>query len=178
MRIHEFIEYMGKNVNRTLKEEQILTLVKKQLEVKNYVSLSEKKVLVEKIVANSCYLEDGMLKIDPIDCYMYFTMLTIDAYTNLEIDDMENAFDALSESGLLPVVIMSLGQEYNDVQIFLNMRRDEILQSGSIEVQFSKFFNNVLTNVDDLKQAVIEMIGGLNIEKDDVMKLIKMFVQQ
>ena len=178
MRINEFIEYMAKSINRTLKEEQILALAQKQLEVKKYIPIKEKKALVNKIIVNSSYYEEGVLKIDSIDCYMYFTMLTIDVYTNLEIDNIESAFDMLSESGLLPVVVMAIGQEYDDVQTFLNMKRDEILSADSIEAQFGKLFNNILTNVDDLKNALIEVVNDLDINKTDVIKMIKMFVQQ
>ena len=178
MRVHEFIEYMGKNVNRTMKEEQILALVNKQLEVKNYLSLNEKKKLIDRITDKCIYFENNTFRIDSIDSYVYFTMFTIDEYTNLEIDNVEDCFDALSESGLLPVVIMSLGQEYQDVQTFLQMKHGEILENNSLEMQLGKFFESVLGQVTDFSDAVIDSLKGLNIDKDNVIKLIKMFVQQ
>ena len=178
MRINEFIEYMEKNVNRAMKENQILDLAKKQLEVKKYLSIQEKKDLVDKIIYNSAYYEDGVLKIDTINCYMYFTMLTIDAYTNLEIDNMETCFDMLSEYGLMSVVITALGQEYSDVNTFLNMKRDEILADNSIEVQVGKFLDKILRDVDGLKATLTDAVSGFNVNKEDVVKLIKMFVQQ
>ena len=39
MRVQDFIEYMKKNINRTMKNEQILDLVQKQLEVKKYIPI-------------------------------------------------------------------------------------------------------------------------------------------
>lgn len=178
MRINEFIEYMGKNINRTLKEEQVLDLVKKKLEVKNYIPIKEKKELVEKIIHNSIYFENGNYKIDQIDCYMYFTMFTIDTYTNLEVDNTENCFDVLSESGLMPTVIGAIGQEYSDINTFLNMRQDEILESNSIEMQVGKFFTNILEKVDDFEKDLVEALNGLNLSKDSIAKIIKMIVQQ
>lgn len=178
MRTQEFIEYMGKSINGTMKEEQILALAKKQLEVKKYLSIQEKKDLVDKIIYNSVYYQDGISKIDAINCYMYFTMLTIDAYTNLEIDNAEDCYDALAESGLIDVVIASLGHEYEDVHVFLNMKRDEILTGDSIEAQFGKFFNNISNEVSGLKNTLVDAFNGLNIDKTDVIKLIKMIVQQ
>ena len=178
MRINEFIEYMAKNINRTLKEEQILTLVKNQLEVKKYIPLREKKDLVDKIIEKCLYYENGTFRIDAIDSYIYFTMFTIDTYTNLEIDDIEGCFDILSESGLMPVVITALGQEYNDVQTFLNMKRNEILENNSIEMQLGKFFEGTLEKVEDFGEELIETLNSLNINKDNVMKIVKMFVQQ
>ena len=178
MRTQEFIEYMGKSVNRTMKEEQVFALVEKQLEVKKYISIKEKKDLIDKIVEKCIYYENGTFRIDAIDSYLYFTMFTIDAYTNLEIDDVEGCFDALSESGLMPVVIAALGQEYQDVQTFLNMKRAEILENNSVEMQLGKFFEGTLDKVEEFSEGIMSAIDGLNINKDSVMKLIKMIVQQ
>lgn len=178
MRTQEFIEYMGKNVNRTMKDEQILSLVQKQLEIKKYISIKDKKNLVDKIIEKCIYFENGTFRIDTIDCYIYFTMFTIDAYTNLEIDDVEECYDVLSEAGLMPVVIAALGQEHNDVLTFLNMKRNEILENNSIEMQLGRLFDTVLDKVEDFSEGLISTIDGLNINKDSVMKIAQMFLQQ
>ena len=177
MRTHEFIEYMGKSINGTMKEDKIVSLAKQQLEVKNYLSIKDKKDLIDRIIEKCIYFENNTFRIDAIDSYIYFTMLTIDTYTNLEIDDVEDCFDALSESGLMPVVIAALGQEYQDVQTFLNMKRGEILENNSVEMQLGKFFDSVLDTVGDFSDTIIETLKGLNIDKDSVMKIIQMFVQ-
>lgn len=178
MKTTDFIEYMGKNVNRNLKETQVLSLVQKQLEVKKYISIKEKKDLVDKIIEKCIYYENGTFRIDAIDSYIYFVMFTIDAYTNLEIDDVEECFDVLSESGLMPVVIAALGQEFQDVQTFLNMKRNEILENNSIEMQLGKLFESVLDKVSDFSDTLIKSLDGLNIDKNSVMKLMQMFVQK
>lgn len=177
MKVNEFIEYMGSNINRTMKNEQIVALAKKQLDVKKYISIKDKKELVDKIIDKCIYYTDGTFSIDGIDCYMYFTMYTIDAYTNLEIDDVEMAFDALSESGLLPVVIGALGQEYQDVNTFLNMKRDEILDNNSVEKQIGRLFDDVLYKVGDFSDGIIGTLNELNINKDTVMNIVKMFIK-
>lgn len=178
MRTHEFIEYMGKNVNRTTTQDDILKLVRKQLEVKKYISIKEKKDLVDDIINKCIYFENNTFRIDAIDSYIYFTMLTIERYTNLEIDDVEDCFDALSESGLMPAVIGALGQEYHDVQTFLNMKRGEILENNSVEMQLGKFFESVLDKVSDFSDTVMDSLSNLNIDKESIMKVVKMFVQQ
>lgn len=178
MKVQEFIEYMKKNVNRTTKEEQILSLAKKQLEVKNYLPINEKKELVDRIIEKCIYFENNTFRIDAIDSYIYFTMLTINTYTNLEIDEVESCFDMLSESGLMSVIIASIGQEYNDVQTYLNMKRNEILENNSLEMQLGKFFDSALDKVSEFSDTLINSLNGLNIDKDSVMKVIKMFIQQ
>ena len=178
MKVQEFIEYMTTSVNRTMKDEQVLALAKKQLEVKKYLPINEKKELVDKIVAKCVYFENGTFRIDSIDLYMYFTMMTIDAYTNLEIDDVEICFDILSESGMMPVIIAAFGQEYQDVQTFLNMKRNEILENNSLEMQLGKFFYNVLDKVEDFVKDFIDTFNNLNINKDNIIEVLQMFVQQ
>lgn len=178
MKVQEFIEYMGKNINATMKDKQILSLAKKQLEVKKYISIKEKKELVDKIIGQCVYYSNNVFKIDSIDCYIYFTMFTIDAYTSLEIDDAEESYNMLAESGLLPVVITALGQEYHDVNTFLDMKRDEILENNSIEMQLSKFFEAILDKANDLEEALPEFINNVNVSKDSILKIIKMIAQK
>ena len=178
MKTTDFIKYMEKNVNGTMKEKQILALVQKQLEVKKYISIKEKKDLVDKIIEKCIYYENGTFRIDAIDSYIYFVMLTIDTYTNLEIDDVEDCYDALSESQTMPLIIAALGQEFQDVQTFLNMKRSEILENNSIEMQLGKLFEGVLDVVGDAGKALTNMIDDLNIDKNSVMKIMQMIVQK
>lgn len=178
MRINEFIEYMGKNVNRTMKDEQIVSLVQKQLEIKKYLPINEKKELIDKIIYQSAYYQDGMLKIGAIDCYIYFTMFTIDAYTNLEIDNVEACYDMLSEAGMTEVLIAAIGHEYSDVNVLLNLKKDELLSDNSIDAQFSKFFNDISSSVNDVKDTIDGAIKNLNIDKESAIKLIQMFLKQ
>ena len=178
MRVHELVEYMSKNVNRTMKAEQILALVQKQLEVKKYIPINKKKELVDEIISKCIYFENNTFRIDSIDCYMYFTMLTIDAYTNIEIDDVENCFDILSETALISVVVEALGQEYNDVHTFLNMKCDEILGNNSLEVQIGKFLEDVLDKVENFSDTFIDSLNNLNINKDSITDLANMFLQK
>ena len=49
---------------------------------------------------------------------------------------------------------------------------------NSIEVQVSKFFNNVSEEIGNFKKTLVDTFNGFDINKDDVIKLIKMFVQQ
>lgn len=174
MKVQEFIESMGKNVNRTMKNEQVLALVQKQLEIKKYIPINEKKELIDKIIYHSAYYENGMLKISAIDCYMYFTMFTIDEYTNLEIDSVEVCFDTLSKSKLMPIIIAAIGQEYVDVNTLLNLKRDELLENNSLEMQISEFFNNISNDINEFKNNLTNLISDLDIDKDTVLKLIQM----
>lgn len=178
MKVQEFIEYMGKTVNSTMKNDHVINLAKKALEVKDYIPIKEKKDLIDNIIEKCIYFENGTFRIDSIDSYIYFTIFTIDAYTNIEIDDIEECFDILSESGLMPIVIAALGQEYQDVQTFLNMKCNEIMENNSVEMQVAKFLESALETVSDFSEGIMEVLKNVNIDNESVINAINMFVNR
>ena len=167
MKINAFIENMNQNKSKLLKSEQVQSFIKKELNVKEYLSIKDKKQLVDGIV-NECILyEDGVFKFNDIDKYICFTMRTIAAYTNIELsDDIEDDYDALCESKLLNAVIESFNGEYENVKVLLQMKCDYILSGNTIEAQLGRFFDGVLEKVDGVAGALSNF---------DVSKLTEMF---
>lgn len=169
MKTNEFIEYMKKNTNAATRGEQVVSLAKKTLEIKSYLGIKDKKNLVDKIINKTIYFDDGVFRFDGIEQYVHFTMLTIAAYTNLELsDDIEDDFDALSESKLLQVVVHLIQSEYDDVNLFLQMQCDHILENNSIEAQCGKFFSNILEKADRLEKNLSGFVNN-----EDVAKMLK-----
>mgnify|MGYP003291787541 CR=1 FL=1 len=179
MKIKEFVDYMKKNTNRTMKEDQVATVIKRALEPKSYISIKDKKQLVENIVEKCIYYDNGVFKFDGIDRYVYFTMLTLEAYTNLELEeDIENDFDALSESKLLPAVICLIQQEFDDVNLFLQMHCEYILEGNSLEAQFGKFFNELLDKIDTFSDGLSKSLSKIDVaklmkDKDKILKFLE-----
>ena len=180
MNINEFIEVMSQSKNKVLKAEQKHELAKKILESKEYISIKEKKQLVQDIV-NECILyEDGVFKFDNIEKYICFTMNTIAAYTILELsDDIEDDYDFLCESGLLSIVIGTFAEEYDSVNLLLQMKCDYILSGNTIEAQFGKFLDGISDKLDVLVEAITSKVDGLDVGNlmkgvgtDDVAKLL------
>ena len=58
------------------------------------------------------------------------------------------------------------------------MKRDEILENNSVEMQFGKFFEGTLEKVENFSDELIDTIKGLNIDKDSVMNVVKMLIKQ
>lgn len=164
MRISEFVEYMKKAVNRTMKDDQVSKMVQKVLEVKKYMSIKDKKNLVESIVDDCILYEDGVFKFDEIEKYVCFTMRTIEAYTNLELsEDIEDDYDLLCESDLLNTIVNAFKDEYDSVNILLQMRCDYILSGNTIEAQFGKFLGEISDKVDVLAEALTAKVGEFNL---------------
>ena len=166
MNVNEFIGYMKQNASKMVKEEQVLAMVKKQLEPKDYLSIKAKRVLVDNII-NECILYDnGVYKFDAIGKYVYFTMYTIAAYTNIELsEDVEDDFDALSRENLLPIIIGIIQKEYDCVNILLQMQCDSILENNSVEAFVGKFLESTMDFLNNVKSELksgIDKISNLN----------------
>ena len=176
MKIMEFIEYMQKNITRTMKDDQIQQAMQKVLEVKKYLSIKEKRKLIDDII-NECILyNNGVYQFDGIDKYVYFTMYTIAAYTNLELSvDVEADFDALSEAKLLPLVVSIIQEEYNDINILFHMQCDTVLQNNSVEAFAGKFVEHATTFLDGVLNSLKNMADLKLGDKIDMLKIFSVF---
>ena len=179
MKIIELVEFANNNKNKMLKADQLQQLIAKTIETKKYLSIKEKRALIDDII-NGCILyEDGMFKFDEIDKYIAFTMKTIVAYTNLELsDDMEEDYDALCEAKLLSAVIETFNGEYENVNLLLQMKCEYILSGNTIEAQFGKFLTSILDKVSDLTDVLSTKVesfdfDNLPINMDNLNKLME-----
>ena len=150
MKIEEFITAVANNKHKLLKPAQLSEFVSKTIEVKKYISIKEKKVLVGDIISESVLYEDGIFKFNEIKKYICFTMKTIAKYTNLEMStDIEDDYDMLCEAGLLNIVIESFSGEYENVKLLLQMQCDYVLSNNNIEIQAGRFLTQCLEQVSE-----------------------------
>ena len=178
------VELMSNNKNKLLKPEQIQAFLKRELEVKEYLGIKQKKGLVQDIV-NECILyDDGVFKFDDIEKYIVFTMRTIAAYTNLELsDDIEADYDLLCEAKLLESVINTFKKEYDDVNVLLQMKCDYVLSGNTIEAQLGRFLDGVAEKLDVLTNSLSTKLGNFDIGNlpfsgEDLQKLMKFIDMQ
>lgn len=180
MKINEFISEYNKNKkNATFN-------VAKLINAKTYLSIKEKRVLIDNIV-NTCILyEGGVYKFDEIDKYITFTMKTIAAYTNLELSaDIEDDYDELCRSNLLNTVIETFNGEYDNVALLLGMKCDYILSENTIEAQLGKFLTDVADKVSDFSDFLSKKMESFDLSKlpvsmEDLNKLMEFvnFIKQ
>lgn len=166
MTISELVNLMNNSKNKLLKPEQAQAFLKKELEVKEYMGIKQKKDLVNGIV-NECILyENGVFKFNEIDKYICFTMRVIEAYTNIELsDDYEDDYDALCGAKLLNHVIETFVGEYENIKILLQMQCDYILNGNTIEAQLGKFLEGLVEKIDDAIAILSESIEGFDLSK-------------
>lgn len=184
MKVQELVEFTSNSKNKILRADQLQTVLQKHLEVKSYLSIKNKKQLVDDIVDACILYEDGVFKFDDIDKYIVFTMKTIEAYTNLELsDDIENDYDMLCRASLLDVIIGTFKKEYDDVNVLLSMRCDYVLSGNGIEAQLGKFLSNISEKIDDFSITLKNMVEGFDIDKlpikvEDLTKLMSFINMQ
>jgi hypothetical protein len=179
MRTNELISLVNNNKNKMLKGEQLQQFLEKKLEVKKYISIKEKKVLIDDIV-NSCIIyNDGVLQFNEIDKYIAFTMMTIAAYTNLELSfDIEEDYDELCKAKLLNAVIETFAGEYENVKLLLTMQCDYILSANNIEAQIGRMLSSVLDKVDVFSNLLSDKLENFNLDKlpigmNDIRKIME-----
>ena len=64
MKINEFIEFATNGKNKMLKADQLQELICKTLDVKDYISVKDKKALIDSIVNNCIMYDNGVFKFD------------------------------------------------------------------------------------------------------------------
>lgn len=166
MTIRELVEFANNNKNKMLKADQLQQLIAKTIEVKTYLGIKEKRALIDSIINDCVIYEDGVLKFNEIDKYIVFTMMTIAAYTNLELSfDVEDDYDTLCEAKLLNPVVETFAGEYENMKLLLAMQCDYILSANNIEAQLSRMLTNVLDKMDVFTNQLSSKLDNFSLDK-------------
>lgn len=175
MRVNELVDFM--NSSKTVNDKQRLELLKKYLNVKGYLSVKDKKDIVNNIVNKTIIYSDGVYKFNDFDKYVTYIMYTIDNYTDLELSqDIEDDYDALCKSGLLNTIISTFKTEYDEIGIMLEMECDYLLSENNIESQIARFLDGINDKLDIFSNMLAKTIGDFDINKlpislDDIEKI-------
>lgn len=180
MKIQEFIQKINENKTKLYNKADknaLPNFIKQTLEVKNYISIKEKKQLIEDIVDETIIYDNGLLKFNGIDQYVVYAMKCIESYTNIELsDDIENDYDELSKTGLLEAITSTFAEEYKTVLTLLQMQCDYILMDNSISSKVGVFLTSISSTIDKLANNLSNSvenfdINKLNINKEDIEKI-------
>jgi hypothetical protein len=163
MRVNDLISFV--NENKNLKEEQIKAKVAKYINTKKYIGVKDKKQIVESIVDDCIMYKDSVFAFNEFNKYITFVMYAIRAYTDIELsDDIEDDYDMLCENNVLDIVVETFKNEYNEINIILNMKCNDILNQNNIESQFGRFLNSISNKIDVFAGVLLNNIENLNID--------------
>lgn len=184
MKIEKFVEIMEANKGKIYSKTNANAMsdfIKKTLEVKEYLPLQEKRDLISQIIDKSIIYENSMYKFDEIDKYVHLVMLSIAAYTNIELsDDIENDYDELCRSGLLTMIVDSFKDEYKSIMMLLDMQCNYILADNALGAKIGAFVESLSKNLDSLATVLKTKVEKMNldmsnIDLDNVQSLLEKF---
>lgn len=126
MKVREFVEKYNKNQRID---------IAKELEVKQYIGIENKKLIAELVLNGCTHVENGKVYINSLDKYLLFVIAVLTAYTSLEFADAEDGsaiedYDMLCEAGVLTKIIDIFKSDYSACQEVLNMMTMDILQKN------------------------------------------------
>ena len=122
--IQEFVkDFQDKKIQNTkLNERAVEEYLTKTLEVKSYLPFTTKRTIAEMVAHGNIDEIDGVKKHDSISSYIAFIVAMIQSHTNLKFsDDPVEDYDILAESGLLPLIIDTFRNDYNECDVLLKM---------------------------------------------------------
>lgn len=134
MTVKEFLEDLNKVTSKTVKEERM----KKNLNVKQYVSFIDKVNLAERVVYHSTHDFDqegnvvGDITINSISKYLLHVMGIIDMYTDLDINynNLVEDYDLLNVNGMIQEIVTLIGEkEIAECQMLLDMKLGDFMQN-------------------------------------------------
>lgn len=173
MKIKEFVEKATKKGYMPATADQQNEKLKRDLEVKPYLSIKDKKKLVEQIVDDTIIYDSGLFKFNGIDQLVYYNMRCIEAYTNLELsDDLEDDYDALVSSGLMNKILGTFEGEYTEVLSLLQMQCNYILMDNSIASKVNTLLVSATNAINKLAEAAEKSFK--DIKPEDIQKITEL----
>ncbi|MCD8377891.1 MAG: hypothetical protein LUB59_03790 [Candidatus Gastranaerophilales bacterium] len=165
MKVEGLLKLMSDKKFLDLTEEQQQEMLRKRLEVPQYLSIKEKRSVVKEILDAASETEHGVAKVDGIKKYIYLIMYSINAYTNLELsDDIESDYDALCSAGVLARVIDLFDSEYQSVMALLQLEQETREQDDKIELQVARLMGQATDVITELS----DIMGKLHITPENV----------
>lgn len=158
MKITEFVNaYKAKNFMNTKQGvEERIEWIKKELGLVSYLPFADKRELCKDVIDACCTKEGGLVKVDSVMRYIFFTITVISKYTELEFNtdedyDSLDEYDMLCESRLLNPILELIGDEYATCNNMLNMMMDDVISNNNtVEAVFGHALDKVSGSIDGL----------------------------
>lgn len=127
------------------------------IEIKYYLPLSAKKIIVNNILETCIFEnEEGFKIIDYSLLYMIKQFKIINEYTNIDFseEDLFNVYDQLSEKSIIEYVLSKI--DTKEIEFFDTIIEKEIQQmyivNNSLQSVLSKTLNKVIDKIPDSKE--------------------------
>lgn len=149
------------------------------INIKKYLPINKKREVIDLAIAHCSEYEDGNLFLNGVELYIMFHIKFVEAYTDIKVTDKYyDDYDALTESGLLDIVINAAWQEYDRMNEMLILQREYALAQNSLEAQVGRFLGDLAYQfgkfVDNIGDRISELnLDDMNVNQDDVNKIVQ-----
>lgn len=175
MTVKEFLEDLNKVTGKTVREERM----KKNLNVKEYVSFLDKASLAERVVYHSTRKLDqegnviGDIHINSVSKYLFHVMGIINMYTDLDIDydNLVEDYDLLNVNGLIQEIVTLIGEkEIAECQMLLDMTLGDFMQNklsvySFVRDQVERFGTLSGITLSSIKEGFANAVASLTPEQ-------------
>ena len=177
--VKSFIEKFNQDkvMNSRIAPDAVSNYLKKELEIKDYVSFAEKRELCASVL-NACNTKDdnGLIKVDSVSRYIIFTLSIITKYTNIEFSSGEDSefdsldeYDMLCQSGLLNLILDVIGTEYTTCNNILNMMMADIeSNNNTVENVVATVLGRLGGSIDNLIAVLADKVESLNLDLNQI----------
>lgn len=154
-----------KIINSKINEHAVSDYLRETLEIKDYIPFDDKKKIAEMIIDANMTEENGIKKINSAGQFVSFITAMLVVHTSLEIDkdDPIADYDALSEAGLLELIIAEFQKDYSECEAILKMAAADELADNNLSAVVARFLDGVLGTLDGLGSVLGDAIGKIDI---------------
>lgn len=140
--------------------------MEKELQVKKYLPIEEKKLIAQYIIYECTNNVDGAIKVDSVQRYLSYVKYMILRHTNLEYT--HEYYDTLCSTeyegtNLLNAIIECFGEDAKECSRILNLMMDDYMHETSIEFTVAKFLNNLSGVVGNLADGFNKKIESMDL---------------
>lgn len=140
--------------------------MEKELQVKKYLPIEEKKLIAKGIIYECTEQTDGVIKVDSVQQYLSYVKYMILRHTNLEYTQEDYDKLCSTECGdqtLLNAIIECFGDDAKECSRILNLMMDDYMQETTIEFTVARFLNYLNNIIGGLSEKLGQKIDDIDL---------------
>ena len=141
--------------------------MEKELQVKKYLPIEEKKLIAKGIIYECTEQVDGVIKVDSVQQYLSYVKYMILRHTNLEYTPED--YDKLcateyNDGSLLNAIFDAFSEDAKECSRILNFMTEDLMQENSISFAVAKFLNNLNSQLGTIMDNLDAKTKELNLD--------------
>lgn len=141
--------------------------IEKELQVKNYLPIEEKKLIAQGIIYECTEETNGVIKVDSVQQYLSYVKYMILRHTNLEYKAED--YDKLCSTKyngkiLLDVIMECFNSDAKECLKILNLMVSDRMKEASIEFTIAKFLSNITNLLEQWSEKLEQKVDNIDLK--------------